>query len=399
MNVIDELRDDLWGRWRKHFHDPTLREVPGPARVAYSRKALFDLKNWTPSTFPPGGRLSAEPIAGSNNWVYHLDGQGRPQGMSLRHTVNRVDWRGVYRYAPEEVEYVEICLNSNVPSQYDRVTVRDQQPATLQRLWKNTGGRFPAWSAMGRNDLLEKITSDPRNFQIWIESYEAEDGLIRRGRAYIEGLGVPPRHSSLSFSYSAGKLQRIVRRWEDGQEETVFAARTSVTLQDLSVNLSRRLADRIIDALKETTSDKAAPDCRLVAVELSYRAGDRYVPIVYPYTEADRIQSFPFLEGYTSDRGIELSAEHFEPEMAEFTERLRASERGDAGRDDAATAMLRAAASLVTRLTPESVPTAEGFLAYAIDWELEGDAFPKILKDCGADASALRIWRKRGWLS
>ena len=390
MNSIEALKEDLWHRWRRHFHDPTLEEETSAVqRVIYSRAPLFDLKDWTSEKFPPGGRFSAQPVAGSDNWVYELDEKGQPHTASHRHTINGVEWRGVYRYTADEVEYVEICFPQKIPSRYDRVTLLDQQPATFQRLSLNCGGHFPAWSSLGRNDLLEKITSDPRNFEIWIEEYEAKDGLIQTGHGYTEGLGSPARYSSLSFSYSAGKLQRIVRHWEGGPEETVFAARTSTSLQALSAKLSQRLAERIIDALKQ-----AALDSLLVAVELSFRSADRYVPLVIPFREADRISSFPVLDPNKYQQAIQLSEQDFEPEMAEFLERLRTSERFEAG-----TKMLRAAARLITKQKAAPVPTAEAFLAYAVDWELEADEFPKILRDCGADSSSLKTWKKRGWLT
>lgn len=152
---------------------------------------------------------------------------------------------------------------------------------------------------MDRNDLLERITADSRNFQIWIEEYEAKDGLIRTGEAYTEGLGLPPRYSSLFYFYSdMGKLQRIVQRWKGGQEQTVFAARTGVSLKELTANLSHRLANRIIDVLRRTSFDSP-----LVAVELSFRSGDRYVPLVIPFTEADCIISFPVLT-YTPNESL-----------------------------------------------------------------------------------------------
>lgn len=391
MDSIEVLKEDLWSRWRKYFREPAFEKTTGTVqRVVYSRTPLFDLKNWTPKRFVPGGRFSHQPVAGSDHWIYQLNEKGQPYSVSGRHAVNGIEWKGVYRYAADEVEYVEICLPSRVPSRYDRVTLRNQQLATFQRLSINSGGHFPAWQSMGREHLLQRITSDSRNFQIWIEEYQASDGLIRTGRAYMEGLGLPPRYSSLSFSYSpAAKLQRIVRHWQEGQEETVFAARTAASLNRLSADLSRRLAERIIDALKATVLDSP-----LIAVELSFRSGDCYLPVVIAFTQADRIRGCPVLDPNKLRRMIELPPEDFEPEMQEFTERMRTS-----GRYEAGTKMLRVAARLLTKLKAGSLATAEGFLAYGVDWELEADEFPKILRDCGADSNSLSIWKKRGWLT
>jgi hypothetical protein len=60
--------------------------------------------------------------------------------------------------------------------------------------------------------------------------------------------------------------------------------------------------------------------------------------------------------------------------------------------------MLRQAALLITKLAPESLPVADGFVSFAIDAEFEGHKLLPILKQCGATAATLKRLKKIGWL-
>ena len=60
--------------------------------------------------------------------------------------------------------------------------------------------------------------------------------------------------------------------------------------------------------------------------------------------------------------------------------------------------MLRAAALRVTKAAPKALEVVPGFVAFPVDWELEGDDLGKILKQCGATPSKLREWKKQGWV-
>ena len=159
--------------------------------------------------------------------------------------------------------------------------------------------------------------------------------------------------------------------------------------QQLSENLSRRLADQVIAVLKAHAFDSP-----LVAVELNYRSADDYLPMVIAFTEKEQISGFPVTEAYTEERMLSLNQEDFEPEITKFTDRVLESEEFDDGDK-----MLRETARLVTTGAAGNVPVAEGFVAFAIDWETDFDEFSKILTDCGADSKSLALWKERGWLS
>ena len=59
--------------------------------------------------------------------------------------------------------------------------------------------------------------------------------------------------------------------------------------------------------------------------------------------------------------------------------------------------MLRESTRLVTDDAPEKLG-ASGFVAFAIDWELEGDEMAKSLKQRGPAPAKMRAWKKQGWI-
>jgi hypothetical protein len=308
--------------------------------------------------------------------------------MDTRHSHNQIDWRGIYQYSPGEVEYAEWCLQTGVCSQHDRATVREGHTVAFQRLAINARGSFPVWRGVAKATLMERIAADPKNYQVLIERYDVRDGRIQGGEAYTEGLGAPATRSTLSYTYLDGALDRIVQHWASGDQRTVFAARRPMSLQQLSTDLSRRIAERTVELLR--TRESRFP---LSAVELSYRSVETYVPVIIPCTEEDAISQLCLTVAIDAGRWIELPEEPLAPAITDFHERLRTTEQYDVG-----TEMLRQAARQVTELAPARLRTSPFFVAYAIDWEAEGDQVATILQECGATAESLREFRSRGWI-
>lgn len=390
VEPIEQLTDDLWMRWRREMERPTIDDVASrtaSGRVLYARQPLFDLKTYAPRRFKAGGRHAAVPFAGQDNWVYHLDEAGRPVRMETRQSFNGVDWLGTYRYAVDEAEYIEWCVQTGVCSEYARVVTREEHAVTFQRLLVNGRGSFAVWRGMSRSAQMDRIASDPNHFRIRIERHNVSNGHVESGDAYSEGLGAPPVHSALLYTYEGGTLTRIVERSAWG-EQTVFAARRQTSLRQLSAALSRRIADRALDLLRER------PDRRpLIALELSYRLADTYVPLLVPCTEHDSISDLRLCLAIEPGRWLELAEESFAPDITDFTERLRRT-----GQYSAGTRMLRDAARELTTRVPRELGADRFFVAYAVDWEAEGDQLEDLLRDCGATPESLRALKSRGWL-
>jgi hypothetical protein len=131
----------------------------------------------------------------------------------------------------------------------------------------------------------------------------------------------------------------------------------------------------------------------LLCVELFYRQVIDYVPHIIPVTERDFFASPGPAATLDHKYWIDLTDQDFEPEMAEFRGRLNTDEEWDPG-----TRMLRKAALLVYQQLPPILPTSDCFVAFPIDWELEGSDLEAILKDCGATKEALTKLKTIGWL-
>ena len=125
---------------------------------------------------------------------------------------------------------------------------------------------------------------------------------------------------------------------------------------------------------------------------MSYREGESYVPALIPATVRDHVSSLSLVSEL--NRLIELPAEALSPQIVDFQARLRDSDDYEIG-----PRMVRAAARLVTETAPKHLETAPLFVAFAVDWEAEGDELERILKECGASPETLADFRSRGWLS
>jgi hypothetical protein len=268
------------------------------------------------------------------------------------------------------------------------MTIREGVPAAFQRLAINARGSFPVWQGVARGTLIELIASDPRNFQVVLERYDVRAGRIDGGEAYTEGLGAPPTRATLEYTYAGDKLDRIVQHSASRGDSTVYAAPAATSLERLSADLARRIAEATVEAVRGRKKDFP-----LAALELPYRTVQSYVPVIIPCSERDVPSKLCLCTSIDVRRWIQLREADFSPAMADFQERLRSTEEYEAG-----TQMLRDAARQVTELARRQLPVTPHFVAYAIDWELEGHELATILRECGASADALRAFRSRRWI-
>lgn len=391
MDSLNELRDDLWNRWQDAFDRFAELEAASQSgeRIIYANGDLFDLEKYTPQKFPAGGRVFLEQPKSVNSYHrYRLDAKRRPVHMASGHTVNHFDWEGLYRYTTEEVEYLEFCLQTRVVSKLARMTLQNGIPRTFQKIGINGGGSHIG-GATGKS-AISRIMHESYFSWVEIEKYEVSEDRILSGKALVTAPGQSPHRLDLEYFYSgAGKLERIVFIREDGSKYTSFSARSRVSMKELSAKLAERIATRTIEAL--TKRIFAAP---LQAVELSFRSVTNYVPGVIAAMEGDSVSDMAIVLARGKTNWIELNEEDFDPEMAEFLERMNTAENWNHG-----SRMLRQAASLVTKLAPGSLPTSDGFVSFAIDWEFEGHELLAILKQCGATAATLKRLKEIGWLS
>lgn len=388
--TLEALRADLIARWKAAFD--RIAEVDakpqGAVETVYTQVPAFALANYTPKKFKPGTRVSRTPSGDGDDYAFRLDAQGRPLHVKFAHRVNRVSWKGVYRYGPEEVEHIEFCMETRVPSLYNRLVLAGPSVVAEQRFIVNSGGSANNLTRLSSKKKIQEILADPHEYFIYLTRYQVEGGVTRSAEEYQEVSGEVHR-PTLEYRYGEdGKLQRIVQHWESGEQRTVFAARTKATSRDLADELSTRIADQILARLARARF--AAP---LLALELNYREGEHPVPQLIPLTEGDEVGSLALAAEIPPARWIELSGEAFAPAIVELAQRAEAAES-----HSAIAAMLRVAARRVTERARADLPVSGDFVAFAIDWELEGDQIAAILKQCGASPQRMREWKKKGWL-
>lgn len=391
MDRLEQLREDLLARWRGAFdriERPRPLDQTHIGRRLYANNSRFDLRDYRPDDFPVGGRALKEPPKESSfYYTYLLDDRDRPVHMSARHTFNKIDWEGIYLYSDSEAEYIEFCLQTKVVNDYSRIALLNDLPVTFQHFKVNGGGSHLG-GRTGKK-AIDFIVSSPLNYFIEVEEYDSTTGRIISGRALSEGLGAPLTRSALEYSYSpSGKLLQVTRTHDTGWKTTDFAAQTARTADDLAVHLSEKIAAHAVEALKGVCFDSP-----LLTVELFYRGGATYVPHLFPVTE----QGFSARPGPAATlehkQSIDLVDQVFEPEMKEFVDRLNNAEDWEPG-----IRMLRNAARLITHDLPQLVPTSDCFVAFPIDWELEGHELEAILQECGATHEAITKLKTIGWL-
>jgi hypothetical protein len=105
-------------------------------------------------------------------------------------------------------------------------------------------------------------------------------------------------------------------------------------------------------------------------------------------TTADRTSGLALAAEIDESRWLTLDDDVAAPELAELEQRA-----GDSS--SALVKMLRAVACSVTERARAELPVTPDFVAFAIDWEIEGDNVKKILKGSGASDAPARVEEER----
>lgn len=226
MSSFEDLRADLVSRWKAAWDRIGDIDAPLPpgVKTSYTESPAFDLHDYSTTSWKAGARLLASPKS-DRSYELVLDAKGRPLRVRHRHPVNGVSWVGVYRYAADEIEHIEWCVETGAPNLYNRLHL-DADGAVLeeQRLVVNSAGSKRTWIGAPRGDLIAAIVAAPQDHPIYLWRYEVEGGVPRSGEHYQHwSTGV--QQAALEYTYAAdGSLQRIVEHWPSG-DRTTFQAK------------------------------------------------------------------------------------------------------------------------------------------------------------------------------
>ena len=162
-------------------------------------------------------------------------------------------------------------------------------------------------------------------------------------------------------------------------------------LKPLSEILSQKIVESIVDELSKMQFESP-----LFCLKLSYQYVYNYYPSLIPVTLKFKnwveSEEGPFM----ADPGdfINPSDQNFETEFLEFIQLIEEKRNWMAG-----TNMLRRAAKMLTlSKLNNKIKVTDGFVAFPVDWEIEGMELDKILIQCGAEKSKVKEWKKLKWI-
>src|SRR5262245_58334585 len=110
LSPMNELYEQLFQRWVRAFDEfDSLSKYRFLMRTKkYATTYRYEVKDYTPQSFPPGGVIYDEkPADLFSIRIYGLDGAGRPVHTSAVSDGDRVYLEGYYSYSENVVEYIE----------------------------------------------------------------------------------------------------------------------------------------------------------------------------------------------------------------------------------------------------------------------------------------------------
>lgn len=142
------------------------------------------------------------------------------------------------------------------------------------------------------------------------------------------------------------------------------------------------------------------PICLL---ELNYRRADRHLPLIKTLSLSEKEEIISQSEGSevfellfitSSENYIDMDSHVFEQQLQQLVQLMEERENFDLG-----TNLLRKTASLLTlNKLGQKITVSDDFVAYAIDWEMEGQEFEEILKECGQSSKIIQEWKAKEWI-
>lgn len=224
---LEELREDLILRWKAAFDRAAEVEAKpkGVLETVYTEYPAFELSalTYSPKAFKAGVRVAKKPSGEPGGWAFELDREGRPQ--LVRHPKRgRAAWRGFFRYWETEVEAVEFCIRTGVPSQYGRLVLEGGVVIAEQHFTCNEGGASDALKDGAPADKISRVLGDPSEYFISVVRYESDGARVVSGEEHREVSG--ERHRiELEYEYEGDRIDRVVEVWPNGERRTIFAAK------------------------------------------------------------------------------------------------------------------------------------------------------------------------------
>jgi hypothetical protein len=406
---MSELYQDIFDRWVKAIDemDTIAAHRENVSIIKYASSIRYDLSNYSKSNFPVGGKVFDEnPDEESDYRRYGLDHNGQPVYVFFEHSWNKISWEGIYNYSDNQVEYLEFCINTNVPSCVKVIKYENGRKISYQHFNINGGGSGLPLLKDGKEAYIESIQSNEYSVNSYIEKYIYEGERIIKADCFAVSPGIGQFSFEKSYTYDdQGELAEI-RILYPATEVTMLEyvkIPDDLNMDDLINNLAEKMSGSIIETLLKKGFEEP-----IVLLELFYRRVERYCPFLkvrflsekeelIRMSEDERKKGLDLFElFFLSGSGELINVDHetIERPLLQLMQLMDAKENFNPG-----TTMLRKTALLLTQNKLNGkLPVSDDFVAYAIDWEMDGRKFEEILMECGQTPEIIQNWRAKGLL-
>lgn len=388
-------KEELVEKWVAAFDEQSEFEAYSTQTVTtkYAQAFSYNLSAYKNGMIKPGSKLFDDPPTDDSHYGkygFNRDGFLTTAEIYNKHELSHV---GFFKRTAHLIEYVEFYLPKNVPSCIQRVFLKNGENTMLQSAFSN--GRSGLYFESGIT-LKEKVSAafdSGYTAVCTIERYESVNKVISKAYGLNIMPGIDQYFYENQYNYEGKKLANIKTSYEDGRCVFLYVAPSAQSLQVITKELSESFCDVLTDTLKEQHFDSP-----LFSVELSYRQCDNYIPHLVVLTGRQKNEVIAaggqniFINGefiYTTNIPANL-----EKLYVEFYNRIETKNNWNAGRK----MLIETAKLLTTSLLKGAVPVTEDFIAFPMDWELEGHTIKKILLQCGASKIDVKQWEEYGWL-
>jgi len=390
-------KEELIERWLQAFDeiDDFAFFESKTVKIKYADSYRFDLKDYKNGRINKGGKLLDKKINDKSDYhEYGFDKKSFPTITRFRHTWNKIDWIGFYRKEKNLLEYIEFCVNSKVPSKFQRIIFENGKKISYQSLIINGGGSFrPDFS---KSEILNYIVENTSSFFLSIQKYEYKNDIITKGYGLANTPGIGEFTFNDIYKYDEEKrLTEITRYYQNWPSQIEYIRPSGKSLKVLMDELSEMFVKYLLNVLLENNVKET-----LCYVVLNYQYCDNFWPSISLMTEEERQQAIDENTDYlffSYDVYQHLSSKNENPKylkeaFKEFTQKIEMNDNYEAGRK-----LLQKTARLLTKNKLQGlISVTDDFVAFPIDWTLTED-IGEILIKCGAKQNKVKQWKELNW--
>jgi hypothetical protein len=394
--TLEEARIGIIDRWiTAHDEIGKFDEfVECTSNYKYGNIFDYDLKNYKNGNIAPSTKIHDEQQPNESSYgKYGFDEHGFLTTAEI-YDKGQLTWIGFFTKTETLIEYIEFKIEHKAVSAVQRLLLNNGDKVLLQSASSNGRGTFYPYTDWSIGDKVWRGFNDGFSVVCTIEKYHYQDGKI----TFSDCLNIMPGSREIEYQnqyiYDNDKLVEIKTCYSDRKSAVTYKAPSGKSFKRLSDELAEMFCDYIISAL-----EKQSFDSPLFSVELSYQYCYTYYPnpVVITGRQKDQALADGNNDLFTQGEFITIAEntnEELQKLYVEFYQCMEAADNFEAGRK-----MLIQTAKLLTSTKLKGcIPVTEDFIAFPMEWELEGGELKKILLKCGAPKAHVKQWQQYGWI-